>query len=233
MSPDAAPPLARRWLPARRLLQEIADFAFASVCTGCGATGVALCASCEAALAPRVVSLHHPATPMRAGLVFDGVAARVLRAVKEDGQTSLLGRLRPALDAAVAETRSIGAARRRIDAIVPVPTSRAAFRRRGYRVPELLARDTGFPMLRALAPARHLQDQRGLSIDQRRRNLAGGFIATRAGERTTVLIVDDVITTGATCAEAARALRAAGFEVAGAVAATATPRHRAGHSGSA
>ncbi len=41
------------------------------------------------------------ALPLRAGLAFEGVAASVLRAVKEDGQTALIRALRPALAAAV------------------------------------------------------------------------------------------------------------------------------------
>lgn len=218
------PPAARLIAPetVRRLLREVADFVFASVCAGCGRAGTALCAPCEAGLAPHVVRPGSGALPLRAGLAFDGAAAAVLRAVKEDGQTSLIRALRPALAAAVHDLCAGTDAPRRIDVAVPVPTSRAAFRRRGFRVPEILARGTGIPMQRALAYTRRVQDQRGLGADERRRNLAGGLIATRAGAGATALIVDDVITTGATCAEAARALRAAGFRVAGAVAVAAT-----------
>ena len=228
MTPDArsSPPSA--WLPVwaavRRLVQETADLAFASVCAGCGAAGTALCASCDAALAPHVVRLRSEGVPLRAGLVFGGVAASVLRAVKEDGQTSLIRPLRPALAAAVDDLCAGAAAPGRIDVVVPVPSTRAAFRRRGYRVPEILARGTGIPLLRTLSYVRRVQDQRGLGVHERRTNLAGGLIASRTGAGASALIVDDVITTGATCAEAARALRSAGFRVVGAVAVAATPR---------
>lgn len=212
----------------RRLIREVADFAFASECAGCGAPGAALCPGCEAALVPCPVRTHVGGVALCAGLAFEGVQASVLRAIKEDGQTSLIRPLRPALAAAVDVLREEAGAARRIDVVVPVPTSRAAFRRRGFRVPDLLARSTGIPVLRALVPARRIRDQRGLDERERHRNVADALLADRAGGGAVALVVDDVITTGATCAEAARALRAAGFVVLGAAAVAATPRHGSG-----
>lgn len=209
----------------RRLLLDVADFVFASVCAGCGAAGTALCRACEAGLVPSPIRRTSGGVPLWAGLAFDGVAAGVLRAVKEDGQTSLIRTLRPALAAAVDAQRAELDERHGIDVVVPVPTSRSAYRRRGFRVPELLAGGTGIPMRRLLVPARRVRDQRGLGAEDRRRNVEGAFIAQRPGAGAGALVVDDVVTTGATCAEAARALRAAGFHVVGAVAVAATPRH--------
>ncbi|WP_295012245.1 ComF family protein [uncultured Microbacterium sp.] len=210
-----------------RLLREIADVVFAATCAGCAAPGAALCDACRSTLVPRVVRIEAEDMPLRAGLVFEHVAASVLRAIKEDGQTSLVGSLRPALHAAVHDLcpQTLSAT---CDVVVPVPTSPAAFRRRGFRVPDLFARGLGPPVRRLLRHARRVEDQRGLGARDRGTNVAGGLVATRVGEGRRVLIVDDVITTGATCREAARALRAAGFEVAGAVAVAATPRRSAG-----
>ena len=222
---------ANRFLPilpqgSARLIREVVDFALAAVCAGCGAPGTALCAECEATLAPRVVPVRTGDVPGCAGLAFDGVAAAALRAIKEDGQTSLIRPLRPALAAAVTALCSGSGRVLPVDVVVPVPTSRAAFRRRGFRLPELLARGIGVPMQRALLPARRVADQRLLGVQARRTNLAGAFVANRDGGGASAVLVDDVITTGSTCGEAARALRAAGFSVVGAVAVAATPRRR-------
>lgn len=162
------------------------------------------------------------------GLPFDGVVARVVRALKEDGRTSLARRLAPAVQSAHSRLAAIDAV------VVPMPTSRESYRRRGFRVPELLAARAGLPVTRLLRPARRTGDQRGLGRDERRRNVAQSLVARDAASRRVVLL-DDVVTTGASLAEAARALRDAGADVVGAVTVAATPLrvNRAGPAGDA
>lgn len=212
-----------RW---RRVRDEALDFVLGSVCAGCAEPGVELCAACAVALRPDPVRRRlDDGTPIVAALRFEGIPARVVRAMK-DGRTALLRPLVPALTAAV----SLAADADRIDAAVPIPTSRAAFLRRGVRIPELVAGRTGLAVLRPLAVARRVADQRGLSAAERRRNAAGSIRARRRGEGRAVLLVDDVATTGATLSEGVRALRGAGFLVPGCVVLAGTPapsRHRA------
>lgn len=191
------------------------------VCAGCGTPDTELCAGCTPALAPRpakrVIEAAGGAFVVWSGLPFEGVTARVLRAIKEEGRTPLARHLAPAL----------GAARRRLAApgvaVVPMPTSRAAYRRRGFRVPELLAARAGLPVARVLRPVRRIGDQRGLSREARHANVAQSLEAARATPRR-VIVLDDVITTGASLADAVRALRDAGAEVVGAITVAATPR---------
>jgi predicted amidophosphoribosyltransferase len=209
-------------------------------CAGCDEPDVALCERCVLALQPdvrrRVVEAPGGAVEVWSGLAFDGVAARVLRAIKEDGRTALAAALTPALAAVLDRAGAAGCL------VVPMPTSRAAYRRRGFRVPELLLRGTGLPAHRLLRLARRTDDQRGLDRDARRRNVAHSMVATisrsallrggfpgesgRAEQPSAprAVVVDDVVTTGASLAEAVRALRAAGVEVVAAVALAATPR---------
>ncbi len=190
-------------------------------CAGCDVPDVALCEGCRSALAPHVHRAGE-ALPVWAGLSFEGVPARVIRALKQDGRTGLARVLAPALRTAVdAATAGAGPA-----SVVPVPTSRAAYRRRGYRVVELIARRAGVPVVPLLRQARLTADQRGLARDARRCNVAGSMRAKDAAGRR-ILILDDVATTGATLAEAARALREAGAEVVGAAVVAATPRRTA------
>jgi predicted amidophosphoribosyltransferase len=79
-----------------------------------------------------------------------------------------------------------------------------------------------------LAPTRSVADQAGLDTSGRARNLAGALAARRCADGLRVVVVDDVVTTGATLAEATRALRAAGAEVLGAAVVAATVRRRPG-----
>ena len=203
------------WMPVRAACAQALALAFPVACAGCGALDVALCDTCRGMLRPQVTTRAlADGLTVRSGLPFDGVPARVLRALKEEGRTSLARALGPALAAALGERRGV---------VVPVPTSRAAMRRRGYRVAELLARRAGARPLRVLRVARATADQRGLSRTARSDNVAGSMRATRRLDGLEIIVVDDVVTTGATLVEAARALRDAGAHVRGAVTVAATP----------
>ena len=107
---------------------------------------------------------------------------------------------------------------------VPVPGGAARARRRGYRVVEELLRGAGVRPDRMLVWSRRSADQRELTQEQStRENLRGALMARGADPGARVVIVDDIATTGATLAEACRALTAAGAEVVGAAVVARTP----------
>jgi predicted amidophosphoribosyltransferase len=203
----------------RSALAEALSLFFPVECAGCGELDVTLCGACRTALHPRPRARTLACgLEVYAGLAFEGVAARVVRALKEDGRTGLSRSLAPALRAAAAAAHGGSVI------AVPVPTSRAAMRRRGYRVVDLIAQRAGLRIERLLVPSRASADQRELGRDARRRNVVGTMRARDAAGRR-ILVVDDVVTTGATLDEAIRVLRAAGAEVVGAAAVAAVPLH--------
>jgi predicted amidophosphoribosyltransferase len=209
------------WLMStvRAALAEALALVLPVACAGCDEPDVALCEGCLMALRPSVLRQELGALRVRSGLRFEGVAGRVLRALKEEGRTGLARSLAPGLGASVAAFDEPRAT------LVPVPTSRAAFRRRGFRVVELVAARAGLETAPLLVATRQTGDQRGLDQDRRRENVAGSLRARDVAGRR-VIVLDDVITTGATLAEAARALEAAGGVVVGAATVAATPRRR-------
>lgn len=201
-----------RWPRAlRTALADALALVLPVSCAGCDAPDVELCPSCTAALAPQPTRrVLESGLIVHSALTFDGVVARSIRALKEEGRTALARPLGAALEALPVSAL-----------LVPVPSSAAAMRRRGFRPVELLARRAGWESRRLLCIARQPGDQRGLGRAQRRANVAGAFAARHAAGRE-VVIIDDVLTTGATLDEAARALRAGGAHVAGAVTLAAT-----------
>ncbi|MXS74898.1 hypothetical protein CSIV_05540 [Microbacterium sp. CSI-V] len=211
-------PLPAVWTRAiREAVVDALAFWFPVACAGCGALDVDVCEGCRAALAPRVV--RRPLLPdveVISALEFDGVAARVIRAMKSDGRTGLAGALGPALAAALAAAPA-GAT------VTTIPASRAADRRRGYRPVDLLVRRAGARTVPLVRVRRASADQRGLGRAARRANVAGLF-AARAPLAGSVVVVDDVVTTGATLRDAVSALRDAGVDRIVAVTLAYTPR---------
>jgi predicted amidophosphoribosyltransferase len=126
--------------------------------------------------------------------------------------------------------------------LVPVPSAPSAVRARGLDATWALARGAvrsgsgprAGPRVRTvvaqrlLAQSRRLQDQAGLDAAARRLNLAGGFRVSgrRPEPGSVVVVVDDLVTTGSSLGEAARALRAVGIPVLGAATVAATVRSR-------
>jgi len=150
---------------------------------------------------------------MYAATVYDDVAQDAIALFKYGSRQLLAGPL-AALMAEFAE-REIDLTR--YDAVVPVPLHRVRRRERGFNQAEELARDLSerFPFLRvhnALIRIRETPQQTRLQYDERRRNIKGAFAVGHDGDcrGKTLLVVDDVITTGATAEECARTLRRGG-----------------------
>lgn len=201
------------------MLADALAFLFPVPCAGCGAEGRALCASCAVLLAASVrTDVLAEVGPVTSALRYEGVARSVLLALKEEGRTGLAPRLAPPLAGAVAAALPPGAVP------VAVPSSRAARRRRGFEPVRLLASRAGIQLSSVFLPARSHAVQKGLGVAERARNLDGAFALARPVRGLRVLLLDDVVTTGATLAAAARVLRDGGAEVVGAAVLAATPR---------
>lgn len=101
------------------------------------------------------------------------------------------------------------------DCVAWVPLSAKRLRKRGYDQARLLAEELaerlGLPCLPLLEKTRHSPAQSGLhSREQRRRNAAGAYRCAGGAAGKRILLVDDIVTSGATLTECARVLRQAG-----------------------
>jgi len=190
-------------------------------CAGCGVPDRAVCDACTTALAPEVSSrLVRGDLRVWSGLEYDGVARATMLAFKQNGRQDAARALAPALAAAVV---AAAPAPEGID-VVAVPGSRAAYRRRGYDPVRVLLARAGLGAWRVFAPARPHASQKQLGVGERDRNLHGVFRVRTPVAGRRILLVDDVVTTGATLNEAARVLRDAGAEVVAAAVVASTPR---------
>jgi predicted amidophosphoribosyltransferase len=161
-------------------------------------------------------------------LPYEGPVQRMLLAHKEHGRLQLTRPLGGALAGAVLVHG------RRPVLLCPVPSSPAAVRARGHdhalRLAQAAARalqSQGVPAhaARLLVPTRAVADQAGLTANERATNLHGALRGTGV-PGPLVVVVDDVVTTGATLVEAARALVRQGHSVVGASVVAATTRRR-------
>ncbi|ADH86678.1 ComF family protein [Desulfurivibrio alkaliphilus] len=155
----------------------------------------------------------------RAAVVYRDPVAAAIQACKYQGDLAALSSLAalalhsPALDA----TRSAAIAASGYDFIVPVPLHLKRLRQRGFNQALLLARSIftaqqGKIRFDLLSRERMTQPQTGMTGSQRRRNLKGAFVAPQPAmvRKRSLLLVDDVFTTGATVNECAKVLRQAG-----------------------
>lgn len=170
------------------------------VCERCGSPGpwpVRRCAECAGRRLAFVAA--------RSALVYDARARAFVRSWKERGRRRL------AREAAVLVAETIP--RPAGTALVPVPGDPERAWHRGDVPARALARELGsiwrLDALDALERSRALRRQRGLTLDERRRNVRGS-VRARHGLPDEVCVVDDVYTSGATADACAAACRRAG-----------------------
>jgi len=189
-------------------------------CAGCGEDDRSLCARCLSGIAPHPVTnvLDGPLA-VTSALRYEDSVRRIILALKEQGRTDvsrpLAGALAVAVDVAIHGEVELAT----------VPPSHSGYRRRGYDPVLLLLRRAGYrrpePVLRRV---RQTERQKTLDRGARGLNLVGSLRARHplAGRR--FVLVDDVMTTGATLVETARAIREGGGEVVSAATLAFTPR---------
>jgi predicted amidophosphoribosyltransferase len=206
----------------RTLLLDAVSLGAPAGCAGCSEAGAAVCAQCAIQLTG-VPHLHQPTPrpadgfPLHASAAYAGVTRSIITAWKERGRRDLAPCLAQALAGSVRAAVE-GVVPTGPVSVVPIPASRSARRRRGedawHRVVRhavSFLRQDGMDAVidSCLVLVRQPRDQAGLAAGQRHVNLAGAMVCARPPQGV-VVIVDDIVTTGATLGEAARALRDCG-----------------------
>jgi ComF family protein len=200
----------------KTLLGAALELLLPRLCASCGREGGApLCPACALAPAGPLGPAPRGLAAWHASIAFEAAGADWVRRFKYPAP-GLRG-LDPAAEAVALELArrlAAGLPGGAPDAVVPVPLHPRRLRARGFSPAALLARACAREVRARFAPVllarlRDTPSQTGLARGARRRNVAGAFQA-RAAAPARVWLVDDVVTTGSTLSEAARALRRAG-----------------------
>ena len=232
----------RKWgMTLEAGFRTVLDVFLPPVCAACGTPGMAVCARClEVFSRPFPVSRSLVPVPAYSLARYQTVARKLVLSYKERGRRDLaepLGALLAEVLVQLPQLSHTPVGRTSDDRtlwLVPVPSRRSSSRLRGGPHIQRLAKHCAKAMAAsgqpaAVAPALKLGagvlDSTGLSAQERKRNLADRVFLVDQGAPpagASVVLLDDVITTGATVAACTRVLAQAGYQVAAVMALTAT-----------
>jgi predicted amidophosphoribosyltransferase len=200
----------------------VLDLVLPLECGGCGASSTRWCQACARELivradAPHVIAPRlDPGVPVLSLGRYAGARREAIVAVKERGRADLVKPLAVALHTGLERLLAWGVVDTPLT-VVPAPTRRWTARRRGgdpvTRIATAATASHGeFAVVQALRMRASARDSVGLSSVDRQRNIAGRVrvIKPVVGD---VLLVDDIVTTGATACESVRVLQTVGARV--------------------
>lgn len=202
--------LSRLGLAAVKATDWLLDLVFPPVCANCGRVDARFCAVCRRELARCPVEIRHePVGGLDSFCATgkqQGVLGEAVKAFKYESATDLRDLLADRLRVALVVQAWA------FDAVLPVPLHADRLLDRGYNQSALLGERLAQALGICYAPGllgriRSTGQQARLSGSERLQNVAGAFAADRAVRGLSVLLIDDVVTTGATMGECAAALR--------------------------
>ena len=209
------------------MISRLMELLAPAECVGCGMSGDVLCHDCAARVGPPKAGVCFRCNRLSAGgrtceqcrryTVLRGVAVGSYYdgAVKELVLALKFRRQRAAAEVAAGLILAAFDGRTAVEVVTDVPVAAARYRERGYNQSELVARQVArglkLPYTRLLG-RRDGAHQLGSGRQTRLEQVAGAFYSVRRADNLRVLVVDDVITTGATLGECARALASVGAD---------------------
>ena len=207
-----------RWIS---LIAAASDLFLGTSCYGCGRPGYLLCPPCRHDLSVEPICGRIAGIPTCAALSYEPPWSQLIIAHKERGAWNLATLLGMGLATAVEYVEN-----EKPPLLIPVPSSRTSIRQRGYdhawALAKVAASHLGYRAEHLLERIGDVEDQCGLSREERySRQIATMRIATQGSDEyspltgTEVIVVDDIITTGASVTEAVRALSQQGCHVVG------------------
>lgn len=194
--------------------EEFGQLLFPTRCFGCNIIGLPICAKCHLEWHPHFYTTHVAKLQIHSGVMYSPVASKIVLAAKENGLSGA--------DALIIDSIIHVLSLARFDdhniRLVPIPSSLSARRRRGRSfivdITSKIGKELGFPVSDSLELRRKVVDQSGLNATARAENMQGAFALKRGTfPRGDLILIDDVVTTGATLIEAARVLRLQGLHV--------------------
>ena len=201
-----------------QIFSELSHLIFPTRCYGCNSLGMSICTSCRHEWIPHYYKTHIDALNVHSAMMYTPTASKIILAAKENG----LQGADDLLITAIIHVLNKARLERGYFTLVPIPSSKQSQRRRGRRfiveLTKTISQTTGIGMSDCLKVSRQVSDQSGLTKAQRISNMHEAFsLKPGAILRGDAILIDDVVTTGATLREAARALNSQGSHAFGSV----------------
>jgi predicted amidophosphoribosyltransferase len=191
-------------------VQEISQLIFPTRCLGCNKLSSIICPDCSTQWEKSKFITRQSGLTVHSTILYTPVAAKIILAAKENGSSSADKLL---MEAIMWQLQNLDFNLNNIR-LVPIPSSKRSIRNRGRSfiidIVQQISQQTGIPVLDCLSLTGKTIYQSRLNRKQRLENMKGA-ISMKAVARGELLLIDDVITTGATLKEAARALNSQGF----------------------
>jgi len=194
--------------------EEFSQLLFPTRCFGCNTVGLSICSTCRLEWHPHYYATRFSTMSIHSAVLYSATASKIILAAKENG---LKGADALIVSAIVHVLEKADFSHHNVR-LVPIPSSLSARRRRGRSfivdIVNDVSKTSGYPVANYLEVVRKVRDQSGLVASARSLNMEGAFaVKPSAHPRGDLILIDDVVTTGATLREAARALSTHGFTV--------------------